>query len=34
MTKKNNSETVYKPGSEVIVDMLVEHDVEVMFGEY
>ena len=32
MAKKNNNETVYKPGSEVIVDMLVEHDVEVMFG--
>ena len=32
MTKNGNNETIYKPGSEVIVDMLVEQGVEVMFG--
>ncbi len=29
---KNTGETIYKPGSQVIVDMLVEQGVEVMFG--
>lgn len=29
---KNPGETIYKPGSEVIVDMLIEQGVEVMFG--
>ena len=34
MSKKQNQsdQTIYKPGSEVIVDMLVEQGVEVMFG--
>jgi len=32
MTKNQNNETIYKPGSEVIVDMLVEQGVEIMFG--
>ena len=34
MTKNpnNTGETIYKPGSEVIVEMLLEHNVEVMFG--
>ena len=31
-TSKNTGETIYKPGSEVIVDMLIEQGVEVMFG--
>jgi acetolactate synthase-1/2/3 large subunit len=29
---KHSGETIYKPGSEVIVDMLIEQGVEVMFG--
>ena len=29
---KKSGETIYKPGSEVIVDMLIEQGVEVMFG--
>ncbi|MHC4949859.1 MAG: thiamine pyrophosphate-binding protein, partial [Planctomycetota bacterium] len=34
MTKNGNNanETIYKPGSQVIVDMLIEQGVEVMFG--
>ncbi|MDH4202226.1 MAG: biosynthetic-type acetolactate synthase large subunit [Phycisphaerae bacterium] len=34
MSKNNNhpNETIYKPGSQVIVDMLLEQGVEVMFG--
>ena len=32
MAKNENNQTIYKPGSEVIVDMLIEQGVEVMFG--
>ncbi|MEN8127617.1 MAG: biosynthetic-type acetolactate synthase large subunit [Planctomycetota bacterium] len=32
MAKKQNNEAIYKPGSEVIVDMLLEQGVDTMFG--